>query len=172
MNCRRRWTGDRGGGIPSWPQGSRIRRGPECGDWLRSRGALFCSKEFAWWTVTNAIGTVRLAWSNGPIAEVPMARITSGARGFFGYHRIITSHGRSDMSRRIRPALMVVLCLLAALNLGAFILQVSPPSRAAVAGMSYQDLMRDPDFTRAVQSIAQECRVNIDLAKLVCLPQR
>jgi hypothetical protein len=67
---------------------------------------------------------------------------------------------------------MVVLCLLAALNLGAFILQVSPPSRAAVAGMSYQDLMRDPDFTRAVQSIAQECRVNIDLAKLVCLPQR
>jgi hypothetical protein len=76
------------------------------------------------------------------------------------------------MSGRIRLTLMVVLCLFTTLNLGALILNVSPPSRAAVAGMSYQDLIRDPDFTRAVQSIAQECRVNVDLAKLVCLPQR
>jgi hypothetical protein len=67
---------------------------------------------------------------------------------------------------------MVVLCLFTALNLGALILNISPPSRAAIAGMSYQDLMRDPDFTRAVQSIAQECRVNVDLAKLACLPQK
>ena len=91
---------------------------------------------------------------------------------FLGYRRIITSHGRSDMSRRIKPTLMLLLCLLTALNLGGFILNVSSPSRAAVAGMSYQDLVRDPDFTRAVQSIAQECRVNVDLAKLVCMPQR
>jgi hypothetical protein len=86
--------------------------------------------------------------------------------------RIITPHGRSDMSRRIKPTLMLLLCFLTALNLGGFILNVSSPSRAAVAGMSYQDLVRDPDFTRAVQSIAQECRVNVDLAKLVCMPQR
>jgi hypothetical protein len=85
---------------------------------------------------------------------------------------LITSHGRSKMSCRIRITLMVVLCLFTTLNLGALILNISSPSRAAVAGMSYQDLIRDPDFTRAVQSIAQECRVNVDLAKLVCLPQR
>lgn len=76
------------------------------------------------------------------------------------------------MSRRTKPALMLLLCLLTALNLGGFILNISPPSRAAVAGMSYQDLVHDQDFARAVQSIAQECRVNVDLAKLVCMPQR
>jgi hypothetical protein len=76
------------------------------------------------------------------------------------------------MSRRIKPTLTLLLCLLTALNLGGLILNISLPSRAAVAGMSYQDLMRDPDFTRAVLSIAQECKVNVDLAKLVCVPQR
>ena len=34
--------------------------------------------------------------------------------------------------------------------------------------MSYQELVRDPDFTRAVKSIAQDCKVNVDIAKLVC----
>jgi hypothetical protein len=34
--------------------------------------------------------------------------------------------------------------------------------------MSYEDLLRDPDFTRAVKSIAEQCRVNVDLAKLSC----
>jgi len=28
--------------------------------------------------------------------------------------------------------------------------------------------MRDPDFTRAVKSIAKDCKVNVDIAKLVC----
>jgi hypothetical protein len=28
--------------------------------------------------------------------------------------------------------------------------------------------MRDPDFTRAVKSIAQEWKVNVDVAKLTC----
>ena len=32
----------------------------------------------------------------------------------------------------------------------------------------YEDLMRDPDFTRAVKSIAQECKVNVGVAKLLC----
>ena len=32
--------------------------------------------------------------------------------------------------------------------------------------MSYQDLLRDPDFTRAVKTIAEQCSVNVDIAKL------
>jgi hypothetical protein len=31
--------------------------------------------------------------------------------------------------------------------------------------MSYQDLLRDPDFTRAVKTIAKQCSVNVDIAK-------
>jgi len=34
--------------------------------------------------------------------------------------------------------------------------------------MSYQDLMRDPDFTNAVKSIVQDCQVNVDIAKVRC----
>ena len=74
------------------------------------------------------------------------------------------------MSRKTRTALVLLVGFLTALNVSSLILNFSQPSRAAVAGMSYQDLVRDPDFTRAVQSIAQECRVNVDLAKLVCTP--
>jgi hypothetical protein len=69
------------------------------------------------------------------------------------------------MSRR---AMFAILSLLSALNVIAFAVNVSLPSRAAVGGMDYQDLMRDPDFTRAVKSIAQECKVNVDIAKLTC----
>jgi len=42
------------------------------------------------------------------------------------------------------------------------------PSRAAVGGMSYQGLLRDPDFTRAVKTIAEQCSINFDIAKLKC----
>ena len=42
------------------------------------------------------------------------------------------------------------------------------PAWAAVRGMSYQDLLRDPDFTRAVKTIAEQCSVNVDIAKLKC----
>ena len=35
-----------------------------------------------------------------------------------------------------------------------------------VRGMSYQDLLRDPDFTRAVKTIAEQC--SVDVAKLKC----
>jgi hypothetical protein len=41
---------------------------------------------------------------------------------------------------------LVTLCLLSALNAGALILNLSQPARAAVRGMSYQDLLRDADF--------------------------
>ena len=65
-------------------------------------------------------------------------------------------------------ALVALLCLLSALNLFALVINNSLPSRAAVGGLSYEGLMRDPDFTRAVQSIAQKCKVNVDIAKLIC----
>ena len=69
------------------------------------------------------------------------------------------------MSRR---AIFAILSLLSALNVIALAINVSLPSKAAVGGMSYEDLMRDPDFTRAVKSIAQECKVNVGVAKLLC----
>ena len=63
---------------------------------------------------------------------------------------------------------MTLLGLLSALNVIALVLNLSQVSRAAVGGMSYQDLMRDPDFTRAVKSIAEQCSVNVDIARLKC----
>jgi hypothetical protein len=63
---------------------------------------------------------------------------------------------------------LIALCLLSALNVGALVLNLSKPARAAVRGMSYQDLLRDPDFTRAVKTIAEQCSVNVDIAKLRC----
>ena len=64
--------------------------------------------------------------------------------------------------------LMTLLCLLSALNLMALVLNLSQASRAAVAGMSYQDLLRDSEFTRAVKSIAEQCTVNVEMGKLKC----
>jgi len=64
--------------------------------------------------------------------------------------------------------LMTLLCLLTALNVIALILNLSQVSRAAIGGMSYQALMSDPDFTRAVKSIAEQCSVNVDIARLKC----
>ena len=64
--------------------------------------------------------------------------------------------------------LMTLLWLLSALNVVALILNLSPVSRAAVGGMSYQDLVSDPDFARAVKAIAEQCSVNVDIARLKC----
>ncbi len=66
------------------------------------------------------------------------------------------------------PVVMTLLWLLSGLNAVALIFNLSQPSRAAVGGMSYQDLMRDPDFARAVKSIVQDCKVNVDIARLSC----
>jgi hypothetical protein len=71
------------------------------------------------------------------------------------------------MSYRTKIVL-TTLCLLSALNVVALVLNLSWPAGAAVRGMSYQDLMRDPDFTRAVRTIAEQCSVNVDIAKLKC----
>jgi hypothetical protein len=64
--------------------------------------------------------------------------------------------------------ILITLCLLSALNAVALVLNVSQPASAAVRGMSYQELLRDPDFTRAVKTIAEQCSVNVDIAKLKC----
>jgi hypothetical protein len=61
-----------------------------------------------------------------------------------------------------------VLCLLLALNFVVLALDFSSPSRAAVAGMKSRQLEADPDFVRAVRSIAEHCEVNVDLARLEC----
>jgi hypothetical protein len=77
---------------------------------------------------------------------------------------ILKAHREIAMSR----LLMTLVCLLSALNVIALVLNLSQVSRAAVGGMSYQDLLRDPDFTRAVKSIAEQCMVNVDIARLKC----
>jgi hypothetical protein len=56
--------------------------------------------------------------------------------------------------------------VLSALNAVALVLNLSQSSKAPVHGMSYQDLLRDPDFTRAVKTIAEQC--SVDIAKLKC----
>ncbi|MEA2983614.1 MAG: hypothetical protein QOF09_5437 [Alphaproteobacteria bacterium] len=70
------------------------------------------------------------------------------------------------MSRKRTTALL--LGFLIALNAGALLLNVALPSRAAIAGMGYEDLVRDPDFARAVRTIVQGCAVNVDVAKVRC----
>jgi hypothetical protein len=72
------------------------------------------------------------------------------------------------MSNRTKNVLITLLCLLSGLNAVALVLSLSQPSRAAIGGMSYQGLLRDPDFTRAVKTIAEQCSVNVDIAKLKC----
>jgi len=64
--------------------------------------------------------------------------------------------------------MIALLCLASALNAIALAINISLPSRAAVVGMSYQQLMSDPDFVRAVRSIAEACTVNVDIGKLKC----
>ena len=62
----------------------------------------------------------------------------------------------------------MLLCLLSVLNGIALIVNLSQPAREAVSRMTYEDLVRDPDFTGAVKTIAQDCKVNAIIAALVC----
>jgi len=68
------------------------------------------------------------------------------------------------MSRRA----MMILVGLTALNAVALTINVSLPVRAEFGGKTYRDLVTDPDFTSAVQSVVQKCRVNVDIAKVIC----
>ena len=72
------------------------------------------------------------------------------------------------MTRRLTITSVGFLGLLSLFNLIALVLNISQSSRAAVRGMNYEDLMQDPDFTRAVKSIVQECKVNVDVATIKC----
>jgi hypothetical protein len=69
------------------------------------------------------------------------------------------------MSRKLA---FVFLGLLTAFNVVALAINAVAPARAAVAGMSYQKLVHDKDFTRAVKSVVQACKVNVELGKLAC----
>jgi hypothetical protein len=72
------------------------------------------------------------------------------------------------MSRKTGITILVLTCLATALNVGVLILNVSLPSEAAVAGLHYRGLSRDPDFRRAVQTVVEACRVNLNLADIRC----
>ena len=69
------------------------------------------------------------------------------------------------MSHRSKIVLTTLLCLP---NAVALVVNLSQPARAAFRGMSYEDLLGDPDFTRAVKTIAEQCSVNVDIAKQKC----
>jgi hypothetical protein len=58
--------------------------------------------------------------------------------------------------------------LLLALDLAVMAFDLSSPSRAAVAGRKSRQLEADPDFVRAVRSIVERCKVNVDLARVEC----
>jgi hypothetical protein len=70
--------------------------------------------------------------------------------------------GDEKMSVKITLA---CLYLLIALNLAALVVSTSLPIRAA---STYQDLIKDPNFTQAVQIIVEKCRVNVDIARVQC----
>jgi hypothetical protein len=72
------------------------------------------------------------------------------------------------MVRKTGIAILIIGCILTALNASVLILQLSAPSKAAVGGMDGQTLANDPDFKRAVQSVVQACKVNVDIAKVIC----
>ena len=72
------------------------------------------------------------------------------------------------MSRRLKVALVV----LTVLNAMALAVNISLPTKAAVGAKSYEDLLDDPDFTLAVQAVVEKCKLNLDVAKLQCGPQK
>ena len=72
------------------------------------------------------------------------------------------------MSRRLK----IVLVVLTVLNALALAINISLPTKAAVGSKSYEDLLDDPDFTLAVQAVIEKCKVNLDIAKLQCGPQK
>jgi hypothetical protein len=62
-------------------------------------------------------------------------------------------------------AMLLVLSALTVITSGV---NFSRQSRAATGRMSYEQLISDPNFIRAVKSIAEGCSVNVDIAKLKC----
>ena len=78
---------------------------------------------------------------------------------------------RSAVKRRgsiMSHKAIAILSLLTAVNVIVLVLNISPSARAAVAGASYKELINDADFTRAVKSVIETCRVNTDIARVIC----
>jgi hypothetical protein len=69
-----------------------------------------------------------------------------------------------NMSRTAKTTLI----FLTAFNVIAMIIDISLPTKAAVGGKTYEELIGDQDFTRAVQYVVQKCNVNVDIAKVQC----
>jgi hypothetical protein len=65
-----------------------------------------------------------------------------------------------------RKAIIATLGLLAALNILGVAVELSRASKAATT--SFQELIDNPDFARAVKAIAEQCRVNVDIGRLQC----
>ena len=63
-------------------------------------------------------------------------------------------------------AVMATLCFLAVVNIMMLLISFSLPSKAATP--SYQEMINDPNFTRAVKTIIEQCRVNVDVGKVQC----
>jgi hypothetical protein len=68
--------------------------------------------------------------------------------------------------------LKIALIALTVLNAVVLAINISRPTKAAVGAKSYEDLLDDPDFTLAVQAVIEKCKVNLDIAKLQCGPQK
>jgi hypothetical protein len=61
---------------------------------------------------------------------------------------------------------MATLCFLTVVNIMVLVISFSLPSKAATP--SYQEMINDPNFTRAVKTIIEQCRVNVDIGKVQC----
>lgn len=72
------------------------------------------------------------------------------------------------MARKNRSVMLALLLAASALNAAILFVNLSLPSRAAVANMDYRAMTADADFKRAVQSIVEACIVDADLGKLRC----
>jgi hypothetical protein len=64
--------------------------------------------------------------------------------------------------------MLVLLVSVTILNVAILLVNLSFPSRAAVANMDHQALVADADFKQAVQTIIQACIVNVGIAKVRC----
>jgi hypothetical protein len=71
--------------------------------------------------------------------------------------------GDENMSRN---NLIIFPCLLTVLNILALVINTSLQSKAATP--SYREMINDPNFTRAVKTIIEQCRVNVDIGKVQC----
>jgi glucose uptake protein GlcU len=67
-----------------------------------------------------------------------------------------------------RFALLIFVVVVTAFNVTILVLNLALPIRAAVGGLDYQALVADSDFKKAVQSIVETCRVNVDVGKVRC----